>query len=194
MRFLKTKIRLSQEASMKKELVLPGSESSSHMADPRDEHFSSNVCIDIPNHKPKTKKRSSKANSASSKYPTKNIIINYGNAIASFALSKLATPYLQSYIDNKQIVLQDFLDFVTEAKTKITGLEGFRSILLFKDEDPEKTLLHKKILRTLGETFLQHFCIDWINQGKVSNKKVHLKYRAEIIKRIQNPENFTYLT
>jgi len=194
MRFLKTKIRLSHEAMAKKELSQASSNSSPKVASSHEENFSSAVCINIPNKKQKQKKRPSRSGSGSSKYPTKNIIINYGNAIAAFALSKLSLPYLQSYIDNGTIEHKDFISFVTEAKTKITGLEGFKSILLAKDEDSENVVVYKKILRMLGEVFLQHFCVDWINQGKVANKKIYLKYRSEILSRIQSPENFTYLT
>jgi hypothetical protein len=39
---------------------------------------------------------------------TKNIVKNYGNAIASFAVSELAVPYLGTHLANEGLDLQGF--------------------------------------------------------------------------------------
>jgi len=202
MRFLKTKIRLSQEASQKKiekDIKAPSrQDSSSNASSPSTKseirsrqaykNSSKTTLFDDQQKKlAKTEAFSSASN------PKKNIIINYGNAIAAFALSRLAVPYLQPYVDNGQIKLKDFTDFVTQAKAKITGLEGFKSLLVIHDDESEDVVTYKNIFKALCEVFIKYFSVNWIIHGRVSNKLVYLKCRFNMMRRIQNPDQFTYL-
>ena len=59
-------------------------------------HFKSLIVLDkVSQPKPRDRRISSR-NYSKPAAPTKNIVINYGKAISSFATSRLAGPYLQS--------------------------------------------------------------------------------------------------
>ena len=125
--------------------------------------------------------------------PTKNIIINYGKAISSFALSRLAVPYLKTHLENEGVSMKGFIDFVGEAKEEIGGIQSFRNLLLIKPEDSTLMIKYKKIFKLISEVFIKYFSVNWIMNGKVIHKLVYLKYRSKVLRRIQNPENFTYI-
>ena len=125
--------------------------------------------------------------------PTKNIIINYGKAISSFALSHLAVPYLKTYLENEGVLMKGFIDFVGEAKEEIGGIQSFRNLLLIKPADSTLMIKYKKIFKLISEVFIKYFSVNWIMNGKVTHKLVYLKYRFKVLRRIQNPESFTYI-
>jgi len=198
MRFLKIKIRLAHDALLRRESSqsILSSPNSTHSADQKDEQFilKKTGASSGNNKLAKSPQRISKGDSKSAfSNPTKNIIINYGNAIATFAASKLALPYLEKYINSQTITQNGFTAFIIQAKARITGLEGFKSLLVTKDTDSEEIVLYKKIFQELCEIFIKYFSVNWIIHGRVSNKIVYLKYRFDIMRRIQNPEQFTYL-
>ena len=125
---------------------------------------------------------------------TKNIAINYGKAISSFALSSLAVPYLQTFIDEKTIDLAEFIRFVSQAKESIGGIAGLRGLLLTHEEDDLKMTMCKKAFKAVSEVFIKYFSVNWIIHGRVTHKLVYLKYRSKMLRRIQNPELFTYVS
>ena len=55
---------------------------------------------------------------------TKNIVINYGKALSSFATSPLALPYLQTLADEEVADIPDFIKFMSRAKDNISGIAG----------------------------------------------------------------------
>ena len=125
--------------------------------------------------------------------PTKNIVINYGKAIASFATSSITVYYLQSALQREDIALDDFVSFVDETKGRIAGIASLRSLLLIRREDEPKTVACKKIFRMISEVFIKYFSVNWIMYSKVSHKLVYLKFRSKMLRRVQNPELFTYV-
>ena len=125
---------------------------------------------------------------------TKNISINYGKAISSFATSTLAVPYLQPTLDKEGIDLKDFILFISQAKESIGGISSLRSLLTINEAfDTLKTMKFKKIFRMISEVFIKHFSVNWIIHGKVTHKLVYLKFRSKMLRRVQNPELFTYV-
>jgi len=173
MRFLKNKIRLAEEAFQRKQELLssPSTQASS------------------PSEK---KRRQRKPNSNSQALnPTKNVIINFGKAIATFATSGLAVPYVQSFMGTAQVDFKGFVDFISQRKSSIGGIESFRSLLVIQNDDSAELRAFKQIFKMLSEVFLKYFSVNWIIHGKVTQKTVYLKYRHSMMRRIQNPEHFT---
>jgi len=142
--------------------------------------------------KTRTKKheRESPSKAAS---PTKNIVINYGGAIIAFAASSLAEPYLEPHLKKEGVTLKQFVDFVQASKGKTNSIQGFRSLLIISETDNETTKTLKQIFAKISEVFIKYFSVNWIMHGRVTHKLVYLKYRCRILRRIQNPEYFTYI-
>ncbi len=124
---------------------------------------------------------------------TKTVVKNYGKAIASFAISPVAVPYLTPYILEEQVNLAEFVEYVGKAKENIEGIDTLRGLLLVKDNDDNKTASFKRVFRALAEIFVKYFSVNWIYSGRMLNKKVHLTFRFKMLRRIQSPELFTYL-
>lgn len=155
----------------------------------------------LPKTKPKTKEtpvRASKNTEKSDKNKedtksTKTVVKNYGKAIASFAISQIAVPYITPYLDQENVKLADFVGYIGKAKETIEGIDTFRTLLLVKEGDDDKVAAFKRIFRETAEVFIKYFSVNWIFSGRMMNKKVHLKFRFKMLRRIMNPELFTYL-
>lgn len=124
---------------------------------------------------------------------TKNITINYGKAIASFAISYIAIPYLKIRLQNNIITFSEFTTFMTKAKSDIGGIQGFRTLLLVEETDTPKVAACKNLFQYISETFVKYFSVNWIIHSKLTHKLIYLKYRFKMLRRIQNPEFFTYI-
>ena len=123
----------------------------------------------------------------------KNIVKNFGRAICTFAASKLANPYLVNLAATEGIEIEDFIQYAKGMKEKIVGLNHFRSLLLHEINENPKTAAYKRIFRGISEVFIKYFSVNWIFDSKVQYKQAHLRFRFKILRRIQNPEKFTYL-
>jgi len=125
---------------------------------------------------------------------TKNIVINFGKAIAAFANSDLAEPYLAELVVKEGVTLQDFKAFSADAKAKIGGIDSFRAFLLANEKDDATAIACKKVFTGIAEIFVKYFSVNWITHGRVTHKLTYLKYRFKILRRIQNPHLFTYIS
>jgi len=127
----------------------------------------------------------------------KNIVTNFGKAIATFAMSELALPYLTLELEKEGfenlIKPDEFVEFVKSSKGKINSIEGLRSLILIEENDSPKAVAFKKCFQTLAEIFIKFFSVNWIIHGRVTYKLEHLKFRFRMLRRIKNPEVFTYL-
>lgn len=122
----------------------------------------------------------------------KNVAINYGKSIASFAASPLALPYLEALLPkHPHLTLTAFQYFAIQGKSKIGGISSLRSLLLVDEKDNEKVAACKRVFQALGEVFIKYFSVNWILTGRLTQKMIYLKFRAMMLRRIQNPENFT---
>ena len=148
----------------------------------------------LGNKEPKTRSsRHQRVPSSDPKRATKNIVINYGKAMASFAVSSLAISYLQRFLEQETVELTEFITFVSHSRDNIGGIAGLRRLLLTGGEDDSKTRANKKMFRAISEVFIKYFSVNWIINGKVTHKLVYLKYRSKMLRRVQNPELFTYV-
>jgi len=209
MRLLKLKIRKAQEARLKK----PNLDSTQSTTDskqsinikyeepcfPTKEDFklASHVypsSDEVEDSQPKRRRRTTvRAPKKEGAQCTKNIVINFGKAIASFASSDLATPYLENIVQKEGILLSDFTDYIRQAKESIGGIDSFRHLLLVTEQDDAKTSALKRTLSQIGVVFIKFFSVNWICHGRVTHKIVYLKYRNKMLRRIQRPEFFTYI-
>ncbi len=183
MRFLKNKIRLAEEALQRRQEFLSSSSPTSTAA--------SSIALSPASSDKKRRQRKPNTSNSASANPTKNVIINFGKAIASFASSGLAVPYIQSFMGGKQADFKGFIDFIAQRKSSIGGIESFRTLLIIQKGDSEEVKLFKQIFKMVSEVFMKYFSVNWIIHGKVTQKTVYLKYRHCMMRRIQNPEHFT---
>ncbi len=123
----------------------------------------------------------------------KNIIKNYGRALQNFATSHMVVPYLLPKIESEQVSLKDFRKFFYSKKKQVRSIAGLRSLLLITPGDDRQTAAFKKIFREISIIFIKFFSVNWIFSGKLLNKIAHLKCRYKMLRRIKNPETFTYL-
>lgn len=201
MRFLKNKILRAQQAhkpepldtlSPPDEWCIKEEESSfldeSTQLDESPENFSN--LKDAPENRPRQPKNSSSKRNDSS---MKNIALNYGKAIASFAMSPLAIPHLKDYLDQQKITLPDFINFIKGKKGTIGGICSFRSLLLIEDEDSAKVVSYKKAFQYISEVFIKYYSVNWIMNGRVTHKSTYMKFRFNMLRRVQNPESFTFI-
>jgi len=187
MSILKKKVRLVQELQGKK-LQAPKVE------------IIEQPTLEAPSRERKAKAVSNKRRKGSGSAITpekircaKNIVKNYGKAIATFACSNLAEPYLDEHLQEQGISLNDFISYATTAKKAIENIDSFRNVLLIKDQDSEKEVACKKVFQHIGEVFIKNFSANWIYNTKIVHKLTYLKYRFKMLRRLRNPEFFTYL-
>ncbi len=124
---------------------------------------------------------------------TKNIPQNFGRAICNFALSDIGLPYVTPILEKEKLALAVFRSFMEDTKKSMRGVIHFREALLINKLDSEEAQALKRAFRDIGEIFIKYFSVNWIFNGKVNYKKACLKFRFKILRRIQNPELFTYI-
>ena len=191
MRFLKKKIALS--ALSKAQESLPTSPTVLTKVEVKEEYQEQSfVAMVKPKESVRGRKRATDKSKEDTK-ATKTIVKNYGKAIASFAASKVALPYLTPILDQENVKLAEFVEYISKAKETIEGIDTFRNLLLVKENDNKKLVAFKTVFQNIAETFIKYFSVNWIFSGRMMNKKVHLMFRFKMLRRIQNPELFTYL-
>jgi len=199
MRFLKNKIqlaRIARELTLKKEQhakeQLQSVSSPSTQASLLSPQSEQSISVQSPKQKISRKRCPKDSPDAKVPNPTKNIILNFSKAIGSFAISTLALPYLRPYIVNGQLNHQEFIDFVTIGKANIGGIKSFKTLLIATETDSAQVKLYKELFKMLSIIFVRDFSTNWIACGRVTNKDVYLKYRAQLLQKLQNPEDFIY--
>lgn len=124
----------------------------------------------------------------------KNIMKNYSRIFTTFALMSLARPYLLPRLQEHQINMEDFKEFVESRKRPANCIKGLRQqFLLVLEDDSDEVAMMKTVFKEICVVFLKFYCVNWIFHGKVMDKTAHLSYRLKILRRIQNPACFTYL-
>ncbi len=128
------------------------------------------------------------------KKPTSsNIMKNYARAMVNFAISPLAAPYLEEFLEGKLLTAEAFKECLDSKKLTTNCISNFRELLLIKEGDSQETQEFKSVFGGICDVFLRRYSINWIYHSKISDKKGHLKCRGKILRRVQQPEFFTYL-
>lgn len=133
---------------------------------------------------------------ARSKQPqkNKNIVKNYARVMINFALSNMAYPYVQKVLEREGVDFKQFVTFVSVYKEDVTSIKTLREMLLVEeDKDTQAIAACKRTFKAISEIFIKFFCVNWIYNSKLADKSLHLSYRFKILRRIRNPEHFTYL-
>jgi len=143
----------------------------------------------LPMRKPRSKPSCPEGNS-------KNIVKNYGKALCSFASSVTAVPYIENIISNRSFLYikrDSFMDYIKDKKEGIHSIESLRRLLVENTDDNKEIRAYKKLFQEISIIFLKYFSVNWIFGGKLMHKNAHLKFRFKMLRRVQNPEHFTYL-
>jgi len=132
--------------------------------------------------KPKGRKRACMGN---------NIMKNYCRALVNFGLSPMAEPYLKC---EEEFLSHDAFKAILEAKKKkVNCIKTLRGLLLQDGRESRDMRAFKTIFQKVCLAFLKFFCVNWIFNSKVADRMKHLKYRGKMLRRVQNPQYFTYL-
>ena len=123
----------------------------------------------------------------------KNIVKNFGRAMITFAISKLASPYIEKELKIHCIAEKEFIQYLYLRKENMDGISSLRGLLLVEEEDDMTTISIKKVFQWACEVFIKLFSVNWIFNSKLGDKMVHVKARFKILRRIRDPKNFTYL-
>jgi len=186
MRFLKKKIEGKHKALLDEE-KLPNKETQIKLEETNSEDQHQE--FPLPMRKPRQKRSHPEGDS-------KNIIKNYGKALCSFASSSMAIPYLETTISKrgyKNVNIKEFMAYIKVKKESINSIESIRRLLIVSQEDDTINAAYKSIFQDISIIFLKYFAVNWIYNGKLMHKSAHLKFRFKMLRRIQNPEHFTYL-
>lgn len=124
---------------------------------------------------------------------SKNITKNYCRAMINFSLSDLAVPYLLSILAKYNLQIQDFREFININKEAVNCIKGLRELLLITQNDSEQIRDLKKVFQEISVVFLKMFSVNWVFSSRITDKRTHLNYRFKILRRVLNPQYFTYL-
>jgi len=125
--------------------------------------------------------------------PCENIIKNYGRAMTNFALSPLAAPYLKTILPKFGSNPITFQGFLKEKKRSVNCIKKLREILPIETSKSAPNFTEKLVFQELCVIFLKNFSVNWLFSSKIDNKATHLNYRFKILRRIKDPDHFTYL-
>jgi len=198
MRFLKKKIQLKQEylnekalpskINVKTEFSVAETAETAETAEPYSPTDVQEFVL--PMRKPRQKPSCPEGNS-------KNIVKNYGKALCAFASSAIAVPYLENIIAKNNFACNvkpgGFMSFIKSKKETINSIESLRKLLVVYEGDTNQITAYKKVFQEISVVFLKYFAVNWIFGGKLMHKNAHLQFRFKMLRRIQDPEHFTYL-
>lgn len=122
---------------------------------------------------------------------TKNIVKNYGRAIANFAISETAAPYLTQIKEFGLLSKGALHDYCNKMKTSICSFNSLRAAVMLDQSDPSELVNVKKVFRRIAEIFLKFFSVNWIFGGKLLYRNVYLKHRGPLLRGILYPEQYT---
>ena len=127
---------------------------------------------------------------------SKNIVKNYGKALCAFASSPIAIYYLETIIKKYSytfVKLAAFMEYIRGKKEGINSINSLRRLLVVGKNENKEMAAYKHIFQEVSIIFLKYFAVNWIFNGKLVQKKIHLDFRFKMLRRVQNPKLFTYL-
>jgi hypothetical protein len=124
----------------------------------------------------------------------KNVVKNYGKQIIKFIKHPLGKKIAMEQLngDTKQVGM---LALYMKSQSEITNMNDFRNILIVREEDGEEIKLYKEAFKAMSIEFVQSYSHNWIfNSNRIADKWSHIYAKPKILRRLKNPEFFTYLT
>ncbi len=189
MRFLKNKIERSAEI---KRLHLQKGQPLPSVDEPNLKAINEGEFSPLTHLQKKNSKSRVKPDHLPRKTSCENIIKNYGRAMTNFALSSLAIPYLKIILPKHGSNLTDFLSFIKK-KRSANCIKKLRELLPYGGNRDAPNYSEKLVFQELCVVFLKFFSVNWLWNSKIDNKPTHLAYRFKILRRIRDPDHFTYL-
>ncbi len=122
-----------------------------------------------------------------------NVMKNYCRAFFNFGISNMVDPYLVCQEGGESLTPEAFKRILNSKKAKLNCIKTLRSLLLPDNRDSKEMRVFKVVFQRICLVFLKFFCANWIFNSKVADKMKHLKYRGKMLRRVQNPQYFTYL-
>jgi len=190
MRFLKNKIERSAELQR---LNLQKDQAGSSAQEPLLKSFGEGRSSLLKQPKTHNPKSPCKSEYSPRKTSCENIIKNYGRAMTNFALSSLAVPYLKVILPKHGSNLTTFLSFIKKKKKSANCIKKLREMLPCAGNQDAPNLPEKFVFQELCAIFIKFFCVNWLWNSKIDNKNMHLNYRFKILRRVKDPDHFTYL-
>jgi len=83
--------------------------------------------------------------------------------------------------------------YIRERKEKVNSIDSLKRLLIVMEGDTPEEQEYKLLFKDVSIIFLKYFSANWIYGGKLMHKKDHLRFRFKMLRRIQDPEHFTYL-
>jgi len=122
-----------------------------------------------------------------------NIMKNYCRAFVNFAISPLASAYLPNNPEEDGISSARFKQILHLKRKRTNCIKGLRSLLLQEESDSNEMKAFKRMLQKSCEVFLKFYCVNWIFHSKIGDRRKHLSYQGKMLRRVRDPEHFTYL-
>ena len=117
---------------------------------------------------------------------------NYCRALINFGLSELVRPYIITEAENG-LSFERFQQILNHKKKSVNCIKGLRSLLVEERRSSNEMREWKAMFQKSCEVFLKYFCVNWVFNSRVDDKMKHLRYRARILRRVQNPAYFQFL-
>ena len=125
---------------------------------------------------------------------SKNVVKNYGKAMAAFSLNELALPYLQRSLLEHDVTLEEYNAFIINKKETIDSIGSLRDAMFSNPGfDTPRDMKLKAVFRDMSEIFVRDYALNWIFSCRSQYKSTLLGYRFKILRRVRDPAYFTYL-
>jgi hypothetical protein len=113
--------------------------------------------------------------------------------MVNFAVSPLAAPYLKTILPKFGSNLATFHNFFQKKKRSVNCIKKLKEVLPSEIRRTAPNFAEKLVFQELCIVFLKLFSVNWLFNSKIDNKLSHLNYRFKILRRIKDPDHFTYL-
>jgi len=134
----------------------------------------------------KLQKKKKKTKHSINRLANKNIAKNYGRAIANFAASSLAMPYIEDMFQSDEVLKASFREYALSMRDFIQNLETLRDAMVAHSYDSEMLITFKAAFQKAAEVFMKYFSVNWIFSGKLLYKHEYLKQRGKILRRVMS--------
>ena len=88
-----------------------------------------------------------------------NIMKNYSRALANFALSDIAEPYVMLGVQEQNVPKSHFGRFIRKDKQKLNCIQSLRNKLLIFPDDTDSMMKCKKVFQSVCVAFLKNFSV-----------------------------------
>jgi len=122
----------------------------------------------------------------------KNVAKNYGKFCTNWALKPLGLQLVLRKL--KAELLEGYKEYINERKD-IGSIKAFRDLLLVEKEDSVEVRQYKQAFQYISEILVREYSHNWIfSSSRIEDQWALVCAKEKILRRIREPEFFTYLT